>query len=178
MPQREGGNRPHFALVRPTKWPNRADEWTWEYLALRDKNPHFSSSPFPRKPMKKTLISALAIAFLSISCGTDDDGTGPSEDLSAPSNISLTRVGRTAVQVAWADNSETEDSFWIERKVNNGQFLVRLATTRNVTSAVDSVGLFVDSVYSYRVRAVLVNNSSDYSDTATVVFTLPYPSIQ
>jgi hypothetical protein len=106
-----------------------------------------------------------------------DDSTSASVDqtLRAPTSITATRTGLTAVRINWSDNNETEEGYIVERQTGQGQFVKQVFTTQNVATAVDSLGLAVNLTYAYRVRAIRYSERGDYSPVATITLTLPYP---
>jgi hypothetical protein len=117
----------------------------------------------------------LVIGLLALSCSDTDDTASVVQTLDPPTSLTLTRIGKTAVKLSWQDNSNSEESFSVERKANQGVFTPRLFTTRNVTTVVDSSGLSTDTTYSYRVRALRYTESSGYSNIVTIQLTLPFP---
>ena len=123
-------------------------------------------------------ITALAISVLIVLLGcTKDESSimGPDQTLRAPSGLKTVRAGRTAVRLSWTDNTETEDGFAIERRLEQGSFAQVLFATPNATTAIDSSGLQPDASYSYRVRAIRYSERGDYSEVVTIRFSLPYP---
>jgi hypothetical protein len=71
-----------------------------------------------------------------------------------------------ALQLSWADNSDNEDGFQIERKVGtNGIFSFVAAVGPNVTSYTDD-NLARDTTYCYRVNAFNDSGISAYSNEA------------
>ncbi|MCC2668442.1 MAG: bpr, partial [Armatimonadetes bacterium] len=83
----------------------------------------------------------------------------------------LTAVARDGgrVQLNWADSSNDETSFLVERRTGSGEFTVIASLGQNVTQLLDT-GLSAGQEYGYRVRAANAGGESDYSNTATVVF--------
>ena len=70
------------------------------------------------------------------------------------------------LQVNWADNSNNEDGFKIERKSGtNGTYVQIVTTGANVTSYRDS-NLITGYSYCYRLLAFNAFGSSAYSDPA------------
>ena len=128
----------------------------------------------------RSLTVILTLAGALTSCGKNDGGTSPSHRFDPPSQVSASRVGRTSVRIAWKDNSDYEESFWIDRRANAGDFVPRLFAVANDTSVVDSLGLSIDSVYQYRVYPMFYKDdiARKYSDTATITLTLPYPTVR
>ena len=126
---------------------------------------------------RSALFCSLLGAALLWGCSKDEGSTNVQPNLNAPSGLTGTRVGRTAVQLSWKDNSNSEENFWVERSESSGPFVARIFRPANATTAVDSDGLFIDTVYQYRVCAVRYSDPRSYSDTVTIIFTLPYPRL-
>ncbi len=123
----------------------------------------------------RSLTLLMTCVVLAGCSGTSDLSTEDTKSVNAPSNLVATRVGRTAVQLAWTDNSDNEDSFVVERKASGSDFYPAVFVLTNVTTAVDSNNIRTDSTYQYRVRAIKYINSSSFSNTVSQTFSLPYP---
>ncbi len=121
-------------------------------------------------------IALLLTMGLLVGC-EKDSGTNaePEFALNAPSDLRLSRIGRTAVRLEWKDTSEGEFSYLIERRTNQGPFQARLFATMNATTVVDSVGLQVESTYVYRVQATRYDQRGPFSDTVSIRLSLPFP---
>jgi len=91
----------------------------------------------------------------------------------APSNLTGTTVSQTQINLAWADNSNDEDGFKIERKITGGTFAEIASVTANVKNYQDN-GLSQDIEYVYRVRAFNAGGNAGYSEEVTAI-TLPNP---
>jgi titin len=90
----------------------------------------------------------------------------------APVNLTATTVSNRRINLAWADNSNNEDGFTIERKIGAaGAYLEISAVSTNVKSFADS-SLAANSACFYRVRAFNAGGPSAYSNEANAV-TLP-----
>lgn len=119
--------------------------------------------------LKNSIIFAVSLVLLAVGC--KESGSSEAEldfTLRAPSDLRVTRVGQTAVRLTWSDANTMEESFSVERKQNNGKFAPRLFTIPNVTTAVDSMNLFLDSTYVYRVRALRYTDAGPYSNEAII----------
>lgn len=119
--------------------------------------------------MKKPL---LLIAFVLVTCvGCGESSSTESENefaLQTPTNLTATRAGTTGVRLTWSDSNKNEENFLIERKQNTGPFAPRIFTVRDVTTAVDSMNLFLDNTYIYRVRAIRFSEQGPFSNEATI----------
>lgn len=90
----------------------------------------------------------------------------------APTNLTVTFVGLTRIDLAWNDNSDNEQSFEIEmKKGTTGQFAVIGAVGPN-TVTFSATGLIPTTQYMFRVRAINQDGQSAYSNPVTIS-TLP-----
>jgi hypothetical protein len=87
----------------------------------------------------------------------------------APSGLTVSGQGNNAARLAWADNSDNESGFSVER-ASGVQAWLRLTTLgANVVAYTDS-GLALQTTYHYRVRAFGGTDSSGYSNVDSVRF--------
>ncbi len=110
--------------------------------------------------------------------GTTNPVTPPiSTAISAPSNLVATAISTTQIDLSWADNSDNETDFRLERSADNLNFtlLPPSLTPRNATRYAET-GLTAGTTYYYRIRALGTNNQlSGYSNTATATTTAAPP---
>ena len=101
--------------------------------------------------------------------------TQPPPAPTAPSGITATAISSMQINLAWADNSSSEDGFSVERcqGASCTNFTEITTVAANVTSYSDA-GLAAATVYRYRVRAYNVGGNSAYSNTASAT-TLAIP---
>lgn len=87
----------------------------------------------------------------------------------APSNLTGTAVSRTQINLAWADNSNNETGFRLERCQNATctNFAQVVQTAANVTSY-SNTGLKRNTTYRYRVRSYNAVGNSAYSNIVNV----------
>jgi PKD repeat protein len=98
--------------------------------------------------------------------------TGPP---AAPSNLVTTAVSSSQITLSWADNSNDETGFAIERAVGGGAWLPLTQVGANVTSYANT-GLSAGTTYQYRVKALNDAGSSGYA-TGQAVATPAAPAI-
>jgi alpha-tubulin suppressor-like RCC1 family protein len=90
----------------------------------------------------------------------------------APTNLNLTVISSTKINLSWADNSNNETGFKIERKTGSDGTWGQIATVgSNVISYSDRNGLTPETIYYYKVRAYNANGDSTYSpETSATTF--------
>ncbi len=79
---------------------------------------------------------------------------GAAGGLGAPSSLTSTAASKSQVNLTWADNSDNETGFEVQRSTAGGTFTVLTTTGANVTAHSDSVGLTPLTHYCYTVRAL------------------------
>ncbi|NJL13444.1 MAG: BspA family leucine-rich repeat surface protein [Microscillaceae bacterium] len=90
--------------------------------------------------------------------------TGPAV-LNAPSNLNLTVLSNTQIQLDWSDNSAVETGFVIERRRENEADFGQIGTVgANITTFTDN-GVSQGITHFYRVKAVRAAQSSDFGET-------------
>ena len=87
----------------------------------------------------------------------------------SPTGLTATSVSATQIDLAWTDNSTTEDGYRIERCSGGGcTAFGEIATVGVNATTYQNTGLTQGTGYSYRVRAYNVTGNSEYSNTAMV----------
>jgi hypothetical protein len=99
-----------------------------------------------------------------------DTATGaapPVESVPAPSGLTARAASSSAVEVAWTDNSSSEQAFILERSTS-ADFTAPTSFTlaANATSHRDT-GLSAGTTYHYRVKAATETLHSDFSSPAS-----------
>jgi len=84
----------------------------------------------------------------------------------APGSLTAQTASSSEIQLSWADNSNNEDSFRVERSTSGGAFQ-EVQNLPAGTTAVRITGLTASTAYSFRVRAVNGVGPSGYSNTAS-----------
>jgi fibronectin type 3 domain-containing protein len=87
----------------------------------------------------------------------------------APSNLSANTISSNEIDLFWADNSDNETEFKIERSTDAGITFTEIATVGANATAFPDAGLSPLTAYTYRVRASNLAGDSDYSNTATAI---------
>lgn len=125
----------------------------------------------------RMLAGALALASLSLSACSDDDGpTGAA--INPPLGLQVTALGATSVRVSFNANAG-DDSYVVERASGTaGAFsaagTVPAPQTAGATSW-DDTGLSAQTLYRYRVKAVRGTSESAYTAEQQAT-TLPFGS--
>ncbi|MFA5984464.1 MAG: M12 family metallo-peptidase [Methylococcaceae bacterium] len=83
---------------------------------------------------------------------------------SAPTNLVASAFSSSQINLTWADNSNDEIGFRLERSADAINWTEFAITNNNVTSFSDT-GLVPSTQYLYRVRAYSSNGNSSYSNT-------------
>ncbi|MFZ5519140.1 MAG: fibronectin type III domain-containing protein [Candidatus Zhuqueibacterota bacterium] len=79
----------------------------------------------------------------------------------APSNLELTKLSETIINLQWQDNSDNELGFQVWRKNNSNSYASMQTLPANSISANDT-GMVSDIVYYYKIRAF---NKYSYSES-------------
>ncbi len=93
----------------------------------------------------------------------------------APSALSATALSATSVRLTWADNSNNETQFELQRRVLPSGTFANVATPGANTTLVNDTTLGATS-YEYRVRASNGAGASAYSNLATVTTPVAPPA--
>ncbi len=91
----------------------------------------------------------------------------------APTALTATPVSATLIRLTWADNSNSETDFRIDRRLPGGVFTQLGLVGSNVT-VFDDPTAAASTTYEYRVLATNAGGTSDPSNTASA--TTPAPS--
>ena len=94
----------------------------------------------------------------------------------APTGLVATATSSSAITLTWADQSNNETGFKIERKVGTGSF-TQIATVGTNVTAYANTGLTSSTTYSYRVRSTNSGGDSAYSNTASATTQASAPTI-
>ena len=86
----------------------------------------------------------------------------------SPSNLTATAVSRSQINLLWADNSNNEGGFKIERCTGSTcANFVQIATVGPNIKAYSNTGLRRGTAYRYRIRAYNAGGNSGYSNYAS-----------
>lgn len=90
-------------------------------------------------------------------------GTVDTSTPNAPSALTASALSDTEIVIGWADNSNNETGFRLERSADSVNWTEFATVGSNVKSFTDS-GLVPETPYQYRVRAYNSNGNSSYSN--------------
>src|SRR5207237_8401440 len=97
--------------------------------------------------------------------GAFQPSAAPTTPPAAPSALTAAASGSSQVNLAWADNSNNETGFKLERSTDGTNF-TQVALTAAGVSGYSDTGLAAATTYTYRVRATNSAGDSAYSNTA------------
>jgi uncharacterized protein len=113
---------------------------------------------------------ACCLVVLSVTPQAAAMTTEPGNSLpAAPLNLTVKSIAADTVKIYWADKSNNETGFAIERREGEGSF-AQIATTGADSVWFIDTGLGAGKTYAYRVRAF---NEAGYSDYTHIVSTTP-----
>lgn len=84
----------------------------------------------------------------------------------APTNLTLTAVSSTQINLSWTDNANSESGYYVERSVSGGGW-TRIATLAANAISYANTGLTQGTTYGYRVQAYNDRGASAYSNEPT-----------
>jgi hypothetical protein len=90
----------------------------------------------------------------------------------APSALSAVAASSSQINLTWADNSNNESGFKIERSTDGGANYAEIFTTGANATSYSNTALSPATPYTYRVRAYNLSGNSAYSAAASAT-TLP-----
>ena len=85
---------------------------------------------------------------------------------SAPTGAALTVLSDTSIMINWADTSDNEDNFKVERSTDGSLYALRSTLNANTTVFTDT-GLSASTAYWYRVYAANTIGSSGFSNVVS-----------
>ncbi|MFN8354964.1 MAG: fibronectin type III domain-containing protein [Spirosomataceae bacterium] len=109
-------------------------------------------------------------AYSAIACATT-----PLAPPTAPARLTATAVSATQINLSWADLSDNESGFEIERSTDTRNYTKIADVGANVTTY-QNTGLNDNTQYCYRVRAKNTAGNSAYTDPACATTPLAPPT--
>ncbi len=103
--------------------------------------------------------------------------TSMSATLPPPTNLTVTAVSRSGVDLAWQDNSTNETGFRVQRRLSGTGDWVVVGTTAANAIAFSDVGLLPGTTYHYRVQSFNHTKSSFFSNAIAAVTPAPAPTV-
>ncbi|MDA3882714.1 MAG: glycan-binding surface protein [Bacteroidales bacterium] len=86
--------------------------------------------------------------------------------VATPTNLCAEAVSQSQIDLSWADNSDNETMFVIERAVADSEFQTLVTLDANASTYSD-MGLQSSTSYVYRVQALYYQKQSNYSNVVT-----------
>jgi FtsP/CotA-like multicopper oxidase with cupredoxin domain len=85
----------------------------------------------------------------------------------APSNLLVTGTSSSSVDLSWADGSDNEDNFEIERAPGGSGSFNNIATVGEDVTSYSDTDVSADTAYDYQVRATNSAGESGFSNVAS-----------
>ena len=130
--------------------------WETAYAAVGNNVISWQNTTFP---LNET-ISYRIYAYKQ-TCNSSGVEKSVSTTIPAPTNLNVVMEDLSSVKLNWTDNSNGEEGFKIDRKINNGSWQVTFASTspNSITYDDNTVDLTINS-YSYRIYSFFGSYSS------------------
>lgn len=130
-----------------------------------------SSPPFDRREfLRRASLTAgtlgLAAPAASLT-GCGDSGTEPPPPPAAPTDLEAAAQSASEVRLTWQDESDGEAGFEVERRAALETTFSRVATLLPGSVEFADTGLTERTLYTWRVRAVVEERASAYSNEAS-----------
>jgi large repetitive protein len=124
--------------------------------------------------------SVRAIGTAGESANAQAQGTtqAPPAAPATPGTLSATAVSTTLINLSWADLSTGETGFEIYRSSNTTSNYRLIATLPANSNSYSDQGLFPNTNYFYKVKAIVVGNASAFSNEATARTSNTKPEIR
>ncbi len=114
-------------------------------------------------------------SFTNLNKSAFSIGQGIQTNFPAPTNLQITQLTDSEIRLTWQDNSLFEDGFIVERKEDSGNFTEIATVEKDSTNFID-LGLLITKFYTYRVTAVNLVNSSNFTQEQSIQTTFPAPT--
>lgn len=148
----------------------RRKDWEWGWTAIATvKSGILKYSDTGLEPNTKyhyRVKAVLGSNTYSNPYPNDSEGKSALTKLNKPTGLTGKPSGDRKIDLSWTDNSD-ETGFVIERKTDGGSYSVIYTTGPNTRYYQDR-NLNENTFYTYRVKAVTSNNTSDYSNEVRV----------
>ena len=151
-----------------------------EVAQLAANAPSYSDTGRTADTLYRYRVRAYNAAGNSTYAGPVEARTQPAQVLppAAPSNLVLSVVSSTQIDLSWIDNSTDESSFRIERCTGTGcANFVQIAEVAAAVTGYANTNLQAGTSYTYRVRAHGPGGDSAYAPAATASTQLPPPDV-
>ncbi|QJD80222.1 fibronectin type III domain-containing protein [Spirosoma rhododendri] len=154
------GNESGFQLERS---PNGSDGWTKIADVAANATTYSDPNLSPRTRYFYRIRAVNAAGSSDYS--NTADATTPDSPPAAPARLTATATSNTQIDLAWADLSDNETGFEIERSIDGTTFTKIADLGANVTTY-QNTGLTPNTRYYYRIRAKNAVGLSAYSAVA------------
>lgn len=113
------------------------------------------------KPVLLVQIFMLSLFLTTNGCKDKTDPPGK------PTNLALSVISQTEIDLSWSDNSSNESGFKIERLQGSGTAWSVIASTSADVRTFKNTGLTAGTNYSFKIMAFNSAGNSEYSNIAT-----------
>ena len=93
-----------------------------------------------------------------------------------PSNLTVTKVNLTSIRLNWTDNSAGEEGFFIDKRVNSGEWIIAAGAADADSVQWTDTAAEVNMDIQYRIYAKAGSNYSNYLVSDVIDNTIPAPS--
>ena len=154
-------------------------ETIWELMEVHVEIGNFLFKLKTYKKIIKIIIFSLMMILLFFSCTKPNPKNpfDPNVDPSswAPSNLSYTFIDINSIKLTWTDNSNSEEGFRIEIKINNNIWTQLVELPANITEYTHN-NVVVPAIIEYRIYAYWGENISYAPESVTIDTSFPAPS--
>jgi len=137
--------------------------WSWSFGDAGLANTSVATHTYAGKGVYTAVLAVTDNAGFSDTDSVVITVTGPPM---APGNLTATAVSSSQINLAWADMSNDETGFTVERATGGGSWASIATVDTNVRSYANT-GLPASATYQYRVKAANAAGESGYTNTAS-----------
>jgi len=111
-----------------------------------------------------------------VESGYSNVASAVTSSIRAPEQLSATVISPNEIRLSWADRSDNETRFEMERRSSQTDDFIKVADINANTQVFNNTNLADGTFYQYRVRAVNASDRSAYSNIASQITPMNAPS--